>query len=83
MAMTLRLDEDDDRLLSQRAAEQRRSKQEVAKEAIHAYLTDERRALEDSEDELAVGRYLVRQRLGEVTHISHAEARARLGLDDG
>lgn len=78
--MTLRLDEHDDRLLGQRAQEQRRSKQDVAKEAIHLYLTSELGRLEDAEDELAISRYLVRRQLGEVEFISQAEARTRLGL---
>lgn len=43
MAMTLRLSEEDDRLLTERAAKERRSKHEIAVEAIHTYLTDRRR----------------------------------------
>jgi hypothetical protein len=78
--MTLRLDEADDLLLTERAADQRRSKQEVAREAIHSYLTDEGRRLEDLQDELAVARYRLRRELGEVTVVPQAEARARLGL---
>ncbi|WP_377270818.1 hypothetical protein [Peterkaempfera sp. SMS 1(5)a] len=39
MAMTLRLSEADDRLLTERAALEKRSKQEIAAEAIHLYLT--------------------------------------------
>jgi hypothetical protein len=39
MAMTLRLSEADDRLLTERAAIEKRSKQEIAAEAIHVYLT--------------------------------------------
>ena len=81
MAMTLRLDDADDLLLSERARTERRSKQEIAREAIHRYLTDEQRQLEDLEDELAVARFRLREQLGEVTYISHQAARARLGLD--
>lgn len=57
-----------------------RSKQEVAREAIHAYLTDQVRRIEDLEDELAVARYRLRRQLGEVTYVSQAEARFSLGL---
>jgi Ribbon-helix-helix protein, copG family. len=39
MAMTLRLSEADDKLLTERAAIEKRSKQEIATEAIHTYLT--------------------------------------------
>ena len=81
MAMTLRLDETDDRLLTDRARSERRSKQEIAREAIHTYLTDEARRIEDLEDAMAVARYQLRKQLGEVTYISHTEARAALGLD--
>ena len=80
MAMTLRLSEADDRLLTKRARSEGRSKQEVAREAIHAYLTDQVRRLEDLEDELAMARYRLRQHLGEVTYVSQAEARSSLGL---
>lgn len=81
MAMTLRLDEQDDKLLTERARSESRSKQEIAREAIHTYLTDEVRQIEDLEDALAVARYELRKQLGEVTYTSHAEARAALGLD--
>ena len=80
MAMTLRLSDADDLLLSQRARDEGRSKQEVAREAIHAYLSDQVRRLEDLEDELAVARYQLRKQLGEVTYVSQAEARSTLGL---
>jgi Ribbon-helix-helix protein, copG family len=80
MAMTLRLTEADDRLLTERARSEGRSKQELAREAIHAYLTDQVRRLEDLEDELALARYQLRQQLGEVTYVSQAEARSALGL---
>ncbi len=80
MAMTLRLSEADDRLLSERARAENRSKQEVAREAIRAYLTDQVRHIEDLEDELAVARYQLRKQLGEVTYVSQAEARSTLGL---
>lgn len=78
--MTLRLSEADDRLLTDRARSERRSKQEVAREAIHAYLTDQVRRIEDLEDELVLARYQLRQQLGEVTYVSQAEARSALGL---
>ncbi len=78
--MTLRLSEADDQRLTERARSEGRSKQEVAREAIHAYLTDEVRRLEDLEDELALSRYQLRQQLGEVTYVTQAEARATLGL---
>ena len=81
MAMTLRLDDADDRLLTERARSERRSKQEVAREAIHRYLTDEQSLLEDLEDDLAVARFRLRERLGEVTYVSQQEARRALGLD--
>ncbi|MGH3384743.1 MAG: hypothetical protein ACRDO1_09220 [Nocardioidaceae bacterium] len=81
MAMTLRLDETDDRLLSDRARSEKRSKQEIAREAIHTYLTDDARRIEDLEDAMAIARYELRKQLGEVKYISHAEARAALGLD--
>lgn len=81
MAMTLRLDEQDDRLLAERARSESRSKQEIAREAIHTYLTDRVRQVEDLEDALAIARYELRKQLGEVAYTSHAEARAALGLD--
>jgi predicted DNA-binding protein YlxM (UPF0122 family) len=80
MATTLRLTEADDRLLTDRAHSEGRSKQEVAREAIHDYLTDKVRRIEDLEDELAIARYQLRKQLGEVTYVSRAEARASLGL---
>ncbi|GAB3219054.1 hypothetical protein GCM10027447_00920 [Glycomyces halotolerans] len=40
MAMTLRLSEEDDRLLTERAEKEHRSKHELAVEAIHSYLTE-------------------------------------------
>lgn len=79
--MTLRLDENDDRLLTERARRQRRSKQEIAREAIHTYLTNEVSQLEDLQDELAVARYRLRRQLGEVTYVSQVQAREALGLD--
>lgn len=81
MAMTLRLDEHDDRLLSERARSENRSKQELAREAIHTYLTDETRRVEDLEDAMAIARYELRKQLGEITYISHGEARKALGLE--
>lgn len=80
--MTLRLDDADDRLLSLRASTEKRSKQEIAREAIHTYLTDDVRQIEDLEDSLAVARYQLRRQLGEVTYVSQAQARQALGLDD-
>ncbi len=53
MAMTLRLDENDDRLLTERARSLGRSKQEIAREAIHSSLTNEVGRLEDLQDEPA------------------------------
>jgi predicted transcriptional regulator len=81
MAMTLRLNEDDDRLLTDRARSERRSKQEVAREAIHVFLTDEARRVEDLEDAMAIARYELRKQLGEVTYVSHEEARRALGIE--
>ncbi|TQL66468.1 ribbon-helix-helix CopG family protein [Nocardioides albertanoniae] len=81
MAMTLRLSESDDRLLTDRARTENRSKQEIAREAIRAYLNDQDRRIEDLEDDLAVARYSLRRELGEVTYTRHAEARRTLGLD--
>lgn len=80
MAMTLRLNEADDRLLTERARSEGRSKQEVAREAIHDYVTDKVRRIEDLEDELAIARYQLRRQLGDVTYVSQAEARVSLGL---
>jgi predicted transcriptional regulator len=81
MAMTLRLDEHDDRLLTERARSENRSKQEIAREAIHTYLTNEMRRIEDLEDSMAIARYELRKQLGEVTYVSHEEARRALGLE--
>ncbi|MFJ6214340.1 hypothetical protein ACIQGZ_13550 [Streptomyces sp. NPDC092296] len=39
MAMTLRLSEADDKLLTEWARIEKRSKQEIVTEAVHAYLT--------------------------------------------
>ncbi|HET6562711.1 MAG TPA: ribbon-helix-helix protein, CopG family [Marmoricola sp.] len=80
MAMTLRLSEQDDRMLTERARSENRSKQEVVREAVHNYLSDQVRRIEDLEDELALARYRLRKQLGEVTHVSQAEARSALGL---
>lgn len=79
--MTLRLDEGDDRLLTERARSLRRSKQEIAREAIHSSLTNEVGRLEDLQDELAVARDQLRRLLGDVTYVSSAQARRSLGLD--
>lgn len=81
MAMTLRLDENDDRLLTERARSENRSKQELAREAIHIYLTEEARRIENLEDALAIARYQLRKQLGQVSYISHSEARKALGLE--
>ncbi|GGR47953.1 putative transcriptional regulator [Nocardioides luteus] len=81
MAMTLRLSEADDRLLTDRARTENRSKQEIAREAIRAYLEDHNRRIEDLEDDLALARYSLRRELGEVTYTPHTEARRALGLD--
>jgi hypothetical protein len=78
--MTLRLSEADDRLLSERARRENRSKQEIARDAIHAYLTDQVRRIEDLEDGLALARCQLRKQLGEVTFVSQTEARSALGL---
>ncbi len=78
--MTLRLGDADDRMLTERARSENRSKQEVAREAIHAYLTDQVRRIEDLEDELALARYQLRRQLGEVRYVTQAEARSALGL---
>jgi predicted transcriptional regulator len=43
MAMTLRLSEADDRLLTERAAKEHRSKHEIVVEAVHTYLTERQR----------------------------------------
>jgi hypothetical protein len=80
MAMTLRLSEADDRMLTERARSEHRSKQELAREAIHTYLTDQVRRIEDLEDELALARYQLRKQIGEVTYVTQAEARSALGL---
>lgn len=74
------MSEADDRMLTDRARSENRSKQEVAREAIHTYLTDQVRRIEDLEDELALARYQLRKQLGEVTYVSQSEARAALGL---
>jgi predicted transcriptional regulator len=81
MAMTLRLSEADDRLLTDRARTENRSKQEIAREAIRAYLNDHDRRIEDLEDDLAIARYSLRRELGEVRYTPHTEARRALGLD--
>ncbi|MCD0446894.1 hypothetical protein LO763_25060 [Glycomyces sp. A-F 0318] len=47
MAMTLRLSEDDDRLLTERAAKEHRSKHDLAVEAIHTFLTERERRFDD------------------------------------
>lgn len=78
--MTLRLSENDDQMLSERARSEGRSKQDVAREAIRTYLTDQVLRVEDLEDELALARYRLRRELGEVSYVSQAEARASLGL---
>lgn len=67
-------------MLSERALRENRSKQEIARDAIHSYLTDQVRRIEDLEDGLALARYQLRRQLGEVTFVSQAEARSALGL---
>jgi hypothetical protein len=79
--MTLRLDETDDQLLGARARSENRSKQEIAREAIHLYLTDQIHRVEDLEDQLAIARYELRKQLGEVRYVSHEDARKTLGID--
>ncbi len=66
MAMTLRLSEEDDRLLTERA----RSEHEVALGANHAYLTDPVRRLEDLEDELALARHQLHQHSGAAREVA-------------
>ncbi|GAB4008562.1 hypothetical protein GCM10029992_65290 [Glycomyces albus] len=44
MAMTLRLSEEDDRLLTERAAKEHRSKHDLVTEAVHAFLTEREEA---------------------------------------
>ncbi|MDN5794406.1 MAG: hypothetical protein L0H79_01475 [Intrasporangium sp.] len=80
MAMTLRLSDADDRMLTEQARREKRSKQGVAREAIRTYLSDQVRRIEDLADELAFARYQLRKQLGEVTYVSRAEARSALGL---
>ena len=55
MATRLRLSDSDDRLSTERAREEKGSKEEVAREAIR-YLTDQVRRIEDLEDQLALDR---------------------------
>ncbi|CAM3453472.1 CopG domain protein DNA-binding domain protein [Stackebrandtia soli] len=50
--MTLRLPEDDDRMLTERAAAERRSKQEIAVEAIHRHLAGRDEFVDVSIDEI-------------------------------
>jgi predicted transcriptional regulator len=50
--MTLRLNEEDDRLLTERAAAEGRSKQELAQEAIHTYLVRRSELLSGIVDEI-------------------------------
>ncbi|WP_211234689.1 ribbon-helix-helix protein, CopG family [Glycomyces arizonensis] len=45
--MTLRLSEEDDRMLTERAAKEHRSKHELAVEAIHGFLTERQRRFDD------------------------------------
>lgn len=40
MAMTLRLSEEDDRLLTERAAKEHRSKHDLVVEAVHSFLSE-------------------------------------------
>ncbi|WP_026928978.1 ribbon-helix-helix protein, CopG family [Glycomyces tenuis] len=47
MAMTLRLSEEDDRLLTERAAKEHRSKHDLVVEAIHSFLTERERRFDD------------------------------------
>ncbi len=78
--MNLRLDPADDRLLTERARQESRSKQEIVRQAVHDYLNDEVRRLEDLEDDLALARFRLREQLGPIAYVPQAEARARLGL---
>jgi predicted transcriptional regulator len=47
MAMTLRLSEADDRLLTERAAKEHRSKHDLVVEAIRTFLTERERRFDD------------------------------------
>ncbi|WP_205326543.1 MULTISPECIES: ribbon-helix-helix protein, CopG family [Glycomyces] len=47
MAMTLRLSEEDDRLLTERAAKERRSKHDLVTEAVHVFLTERQRRFDE------------------------------------
>jgi predicted transcriptional regulator len=54
MAMTLRLSESDDTMLTERARLEKRSKQEIAAEAIHTYLTARSELLDRAVDKIMV-----------------------------
>ena len=54
MAMTLRLSEDTDRMLTERAAAEKRSKQDIAAEAIHSYLVARSKLLDRIVDDIMV-----------------------------
>ncbi|MCH7231984.1 ribbon-helix-helix protein, CopG family [Glycomyces sp. L485] len=47
MAMTLRLSEEDDRLLTERAAQERRSKHDIVTEAVHTFLTERQQRFDE------------------------------------
>jgi predicted transcriptional regulator len=47
MAMTLRLSEEDDRLLTERAAKEHRSKHDLVIEAVHGFLTERQRRFDE------------------------------------
>lgn len=54
MAMTLRLTEETDRMLTERATAENRSKQDIAAEAIHQYLVARAELLDKIVDDIMV-----------------------------
>lgn len=78
--MVLRLSDDDDRLLSERAAQTGHSKHQIAVTAVHTYLTTDIHRLEELEDQAAIAAHDLAHARGEVTFVPQEEAKARLGI---
>ncbi len=80
MALVLNLDEGDSRLLAERARLQSCPPEEVARQAVLAYLADPIQLREDAEDAAALADYERRKAAGPVAHIDQSRAREILGM---
>lgn len=82
MELNLDLGDADAQLLSERAGILKCSEHDVARLAVHLYLTDPALRAADLQDAAAVADYERRKERGELTFVSSDEAWKVLGLDD-